>query len=51
MARSGVSYTYGRESRDEYRESLAGAQPNLAVYDIDPYMKPGDPKSGLLPML
>jgi hypothetical protein len=51
MARSGVSYTYGRESRDEYGESLAGVQPNLAVYDIDPYVKPGDPKSGLLPML
>lgn len=51
MARSGVSYTYGRESRDEYGESLAGAQPNLGVYDIDPYVKPGDPQSGLLPML
>ncbi len=51
MARSGVSCTYGRESRDEYGESLAGAQPNLAVYDVDPYVKPGDPKSGLLPML
>ncbi|MEX1114138.1 MAG: FAD-dependent oxidoreductase [Akkermansiaceae bacterium] len=51
MARSGVSYTYGRESREEYGESLAGVQPNLAVYNIDPYVKPGDPKSGLLPML
>ena len=51
MARSGVAYTFGRESRDAYGESLAGAQPNLAVYDIDPYVKSGDPKSGLLPML
>ena len=51
MARAGVSYTFGRESRDTYSESLAGAQPNMAVYDIDPYVKPGDPKSGLLPML
>jgi hypothetical protein len=50
-ARAGVSYTFGREARDTYGESLAGAQPNMAVYDIDPYVKSGDPKSGLLPML
>ena len=51
MARAGVSYTFGREARDTYGESLAGAQPNMAVYDIDPYVIPGDPKSGLLPLL
>ena len=51
MARAGVSYTFGREARDTYGETLAGAQPSLAVYDIDPYVKPGDPKSGLLPMV
>ena len=51
MARAGVSYSFGREGRDTYGESLAGVQPNLAVYDIDPYVKPGDPKSGLLPFL
>lgn len=51
MARAGVSYTFGREARDTYGESLAGAQPSLAVYDIDPYVKPGDPRSGLLPMI
>jgi hypothetical protein len=51
MVHAGVSYTFGRESRDTYGESLAGAQANMAVYDIDPYVKPGDPKSGLLPML
>lgn len=51
MARAGVSYTWGRESRDEYGESLAGVRPNLAVYDIDPYVTPGDPKSGLLPFV
>jgi FAD dependent oxidoreductase len=51
MARAGVAYTFGRESRGTYGESLAGAQANMAVYDIDPYVKPGDPKSGLLPML
>jgi hypothetical protein len=51
MAKSGVSYTWGRESRDEYGESLAGVRPLLAHYDIDPYVRPGDPKSGLLPLL
>lgn len=51
MAHAGVSCTFGREARDTYGESLAGAQVNMAVYDIDPYVKPGDPKSGLLPML
>jgi hypothetical protein len=51
MARSGVSYTFGRESAEQYGESLAGVRPNLAVYPIDPYVKPGEPKSGLLPLL
>lgn len=51
MAEAGVSYTFGRESRETYGETLAGVQANLAVYDIDPYVKPGDPKSGLLPLL
>ena len=51
MARSGVSYTFGRESTDTYGESLAGVRPNLAEYAIDPYVKPGDPHSGLLPLL
>jgi hypothetical protein len=51
MARAGVSYTFGREARETYGESLAGTQPSLAVYDIDPYVKPGEPKSGLLPFL
>ena len=51
MAKAGVSYTWGRESRDEYGESLGGVRPILMRYDIDPYVKPGDPKSGLLPLL
>lgn len=48
MARAGVRYTFGREARETYEESLAGVQPPLAVYRIDPYVKPGDPSSGLL---
>ena len=51
MARAGISHTFGREARDTYGESLAGTQENMAVYDLDPYMNPGDPKSGLLPLL
>jgi len=50
MARAGVSYVVGRESRDTYNESLAG-QRNLRVFDISPYIDPEDPASGLLPMI
>ena len=51
MARSGVAYAYGREAKSAYGESLAGAQPPMSVYAIDPYVKAGDPQSGLLPGL
>ena len=51
MARAGVTYVYGREAKSTYGESLAGAQPPMSVYAIDPYVKPGDPASGLLPLL
>lgn len=51
MAKAGVSYTWGRESTEEYGESLAGVRPVLVHYEIDPYVTPGDPKSGLLPLL
>ncbi len=51
MAKADVSYTWGRESSEEYGESLGGVRPILMRYDIDPYVKPGDPKSGLLPLL
>jgi FAD dependent oxidoreductase len=51
MAKAGVAYTYGRESRDHYGESLAGVRPPLALYDIDPWIRPGEPRSGLLPLL
>ena len=51
MARAGVAYTFGREAKSTYGESLAGAQPPMSVYAIDPYVKVGDPQSGLLPGL
>lgn len=50
LARAGVSYATGRESSAQYDESLAGVR-NLRVFDVDPYMTPGDPASGLLPMI
>ncbi len=51
MVRSGVAYTFGREAKSAYGESLAGAQPPMSVYAIDPYVRAGDPQSGLLPGL
>lgn len=50
MAFAGCDYVLGRESKAEFGESLAG-QGNLRHYDVDPYVVPGDPKSGLLPMI
>ena len=50
LAFSGCDYTVGRESRDRYGESLAG-QTNLRYFDVDPYVVPGDPSSGVLPMI
>jgi hypothetical protein len=51
MARSGVAYAFGREAKSTYGESLAGAQPPMSVYAIDPYVKAGNPQGGLLPGL
>jgi hypothetical protein len=55
MAAAGVSYTVGRESNEQYGESLNGVQKkqnihnHLFVKPVDPYVVPGDPSSGLLP--
>ena len=54
MAAAGVSYTVGREANAVYGETLNGIQTAQAKYHqlapgISPYVKPGDPKSGLLP--
>lgn len=53
MAKAGVSYTVGRESNDQYGETLNGVQTRRAIYHqfnvpVDPYVKPGDASSGLL---
>lgn len=54
MARAGVSYHVGREANKTYNETLNGVQVKNAVHHqfvkkVDPYVKPGDPSSGLLP--
>ncbi len=54
MAQAGVSYTVGRESNETYRETLNGVQTKNAIYhqlkdSVDPYIKPGNSESGLLP--
>jgi hypothetical protein len=54
MAKAGVSYHVGREANRTYGETLNGVQVKSATHHqfvkkIDPYVKPGDPASGLLP--
>jgi len=65
MAAAGVSYTVGREPESQYGETIAGVRrgdTNPRVHytqkdkdhftkDVDPYVKPGDPSSGLLPYI
>lgn len=51
---AGVSFTVGRESNATYNETVSGIQSKRALKNqlpagIDPYIKPGDPSSGLLP--
>jgi hypothetical protein len=54
MAKAGVSYHVGREANKVYGETLNGVQVKNSVHhqfikNVDPYVKPGDPTSGLLP--
>ena len=55
MAAAGVSFTVGRESNAVYGENLNGVETKRNVknhrfiVDVDPWRKPGDPSSGLLP--
>ena len=54
MAKAGVSYHVGRESNATYGETLNGVQTRNArshqfASNVDPYLVPGDPSSGLLP--
>ena len=54
MAKAGVSWHTGRETNHVYNETLNGVQTALAshhqfTHDIDPWIVPGDPSSGVLP--
>ncbi|MBS0266013.1 MAG: FAD-dependent oxidoreductase [Planctomycetes bacterium] len=54
LAAAGVSYTVGRESNSQYAETLNGVQTAQAtkhqfLKPVDPYVRPGEPASGLLP--
>lgn len=51
MAKAGVSYSFGRESYEQFNEEPAGVGKPTNWTPIDPYVKPGDPTSGLLPFV
>lgn len=55
MAKAGVSYHVGRESNATYGETLNGVRAETPHHQftvpVDPYVKPGDPASGLLPFI
>jgi hypothetical protein len=57
MAAAGVSYHVGRESNAVYNEKWNGVQVGVLHHnhyfqkDVDPYIKAGDPTSGLLPRI
>ena len=52
---AGVSYTVGREANAQYGETLNGMRAETPKHQftvpVDPYVKPGDPASGLLPFV
>jgi hypothetical protein len=54
MAKAGVGYHVGREANSVYDEQINGVQVAHTIHhqfvkNVDPYVKPGDPSSGLLP--
>jgi hypothetical protein len=56
MAKAGVPYHVGREGNKVYGETLNGIEvvhstKHQFTKDVDPYVNPGDPKSGLLPLV
>ena len=55
MAQAGVSYFVGREANSQYGETLNGIRAQTPKHQflvpVDPYLKPGDPASGLLPFI
>jgi FAD dependent oxidoreductase len=55
MAKAGVSYHVGREANAAYGETINGVRAVTPQHQfkvaVDPYVKPGDPSSGLLPFV
>jgi len=51
MAAAGVSYQVGRESEATYQEDGAGVRQPVEAAPIDPWVVPGEPASGLLPLV
>ncbi len=55
MAKAGVSYHVGREANATYGETLNGICANTPKHQftvpVDPYVRRGDPGSGLLPFI
>jgi ribulose 1,5-bisphosphate synthetase/thiazole synthase len=55
MAKASVSYHVGRESNATYGETLNGIRAETPKHQftvpVDPYLKPGDPSSGLVPFI
>jgi len=55
MARAGISFMVGREANSKFGETLNGIRPTTPNHQfgvrVDPYQKPGDPASGLLPLI
>ncbi|GHB92695.1 FAD-dependent oxidoreductase [Cerasicoccus arenae] len=48
MAMADVPYTFGREAKTQYGESLAGREASVSLPGVDPYVVPGDSASGLI---
>jgi hypothetical protein len=55
MAKAKISYTVGREASSKYGESLNGVRAKTPKHQfkvrVDPFNKPGDPASGLIPLI
>jgi hypothetical protein len=55
MAKAGVSYMTGREPNSRFGETLNGIRNSTPAHQflvpVDPYVKIGDPSSGLLPFI
>lgn len=55
LAKTGVSFTVGRESNQQYGETLNGVQVKkthqFSGPGVDAYLRPGDPSSGVLPFV